>query len=152
MITHAGLEQRQVVLGEGIGLGNDGYQVDASAQAFHDLNVQRLEPAGHGKLASSCVVHGKRNKDKNNLHSRVSGWPDEEQACVDPEVNLALSLGLLLLPHVELMLVVDKVDDGRPRVAVVDIVTESRCVDHGEFNLKRLLFELCLDDLHLQDS
>lgn len=66
-----------------------------------------------------------------------------------PEVNLLLALGLLLLAHVRLMLIVNEVDDGCPRVAVVDIVTEPRGVDDGELRLELLLLELCLDDLNL---
>lgn len=76
-------------------------------------------------------------------------WPDEEQARMDPKVDLALPLGLLFLPHVELMLVIHKVDDGRPRVAIVDVVPETGRVDHGELDLERFLLQLGLDDLHL---
>lgn len=46
--------------------------------------------------------------------SRVSGGPNEVETSVDPEVNLVLTLGLLLLPHIGLMLVVNEVDNWRP--------------------------------------
>jgi hypothetical protein len=48
------------------------------------------------------------------------------------------------------MLVVNEVDDGRPRVSVVDIVTESGSVNYGELDFKLLLLELSLDYLHLR--
>ena len=69
---------------------------------------------------------------------------------MDPEVNLLLTLGLLLLPHIRLMLVVNEVDNRRPRVPVVHVVTESGAVNDGEFSLELLLLELSLDNLDLR--
>ena len=68
---------------------------------------------------------------------------------MDPEVNLLLTLGLLLLPHIRLMLVVNEVDNRRPRVPVVHVVTESGAVNDGEFSLELLLLELSLNNLDL---
>jgi hypothetical protein len=70
---------------------------------------------------------------------------------VDTKVTLLATLGLLLLNHVRLMLVVNEVDDGGPRVAVVDIVTETGGVDYSELDLKLLLLELSLDDLDFRE-
>ena len=75
---------------------------------------------------------------------------DEVQARMDTEVDLVLALRLLLLAHVRLVLVVDEVDDGRPRVAVVDVVAEAGRVDHGQLRLELLLLELGLDDLDVR--
>lgn len=77
-------------------------------------------------------------------------WPDEEQACVDSEINFALPLGLLLLSHVKFVLVIDKVNDWGPRVPVVNIIAKARRVDNRELNLEGLLLKLCLDDLDLK--
>ena len=82
-------------------------------------------------------------------YSRVASRTDEVEAGVDAEVDLLLALGLLLLAHVRLVLVVNEVDDGSPRVTVVDVVAEARGVDDGELRLELLLLELGLDDLHL---
>jgi len=49
------------------------------------------------------------------------------------------------------MLVVNEVDDGQPRITVVDVVTESRCVNHGELNLELLLLKLGLDDIDFSE-
>lgn len=65
------------------------------------------------------------------------------------EVNLVLPLGLLLLAHIRLMLIVNEVDDGRPGVAIVDVVAETWGIDDGELRLELLLFKLGLDDLDL---
>ncbi len=79
----------------------------------------------------------------------MTGGANEVQASVNAKVTLLAALGLLFLNHVRLMLIVNEVDDGRPRVPVVDIVTKAGGVDDGEFDLKLLLFELGLDDLDL---
>ena len=50
---------------------------------------------------------------------------------MNSKVRLVGPQRLLLLSHICLMLVVDEVDDGRPRVAVVDIVTEAGGVNDG---------------------
>ena len=47
------------------------------------------------------------------------------------------------------MLVVNEVDDGAPRITVVDIVTKTGGVDHGEFDLELLLLKFSLDDIDL---
>jgi hypothetical protein len=70
---------------------------------------------------------------------------------MNSQVTLFGPLGLLFLTHVCLMLVVNEVDDGQPRITVVDVVTESRCVNHGELNLKLLLLKLGLDDIDFSE-
>lgn len=97
------LELCEVVRCEGVSLGDDGDQVDASAELLHDFNVQRLEA--------------------------VAGRANEVQAGVHTEINLLGSARLLLLKHVALMLVVEELDDRLPRVAVVHVVAETRSVN-----------------------
>jgi hypothetical protein len=104
--SYALLELEQICGAERIGLGDNGNQIDASAQLLHNLNVERLQG--------------------------VPGGADEVKAGVDTEVDLVGAARLLFLQHVRLMLVVEKLDDGLPRVAVVDIVTEARGVDDGK--------------------
>src|SRR5690348_12960838 len=79
----------------------------------------------------------------------MASGSDEEQARVNAQVALLEPFRLLLLPHVNLMLVIDKVDDGGPRVAVVDIVAESGGVNHGQLDFERLFFQFGFDDFHL---
>ena len=96
----------------------------------------------------------------------MAGGADEVQAGVNTEIDLIRAARLLLLQHVRLVLVVEELDDGLPRVAVVDVVTETRGVDNskadwgvlvggdGQSNgalptLEELLLELGLGDLNL---
>ena len=88
---------------------------------------------------------------KSQKNVRMTRRPDEIQASVNTKITLLAALGLLLLDHVRLMLVVNEVDDGRPRVAVVDVVTKTRGVNHGELDLKLFLLELSLDDLDFRE-
>jgi len=64
----------------------------------------------------------------------VASWADEVQASMDTEVNLVLAVRLLLLKHVGLMLVVKELNDGLPRVTVVDVVAKARSVNHSQAN------------------
>lgn len=82
------LKPSQICRTQGICFSNYRDQIDAGAKALHDLNVKRLE--------------------------RVSGWPDEVQTSMDTEVNFVYPAGLLLLQHVRLMLVVEKLDNWHP--------------------------------------
>jgi len=41
--TNALLEDKQVIWGEGVSLCNNRNQVDTSAEALHDFNIQRLQ-------------------------------------------------------------------------------------------------------------
>jgi len=81
----------------------------------------------------------------------VSSGPDEVEASVNTKVNLLIALGLLLLTHICFVLVVNEIDDGRPRIAVVDIIAKARCVDDGKLDLELLFFELSLDDFNLSE-
>lgn len=93
------LEARQISRAECIRLGDHGDQVDSGAQSLHHLDIKRLQG--------------------------VASWADEVQTCVDPQINLVHTAWLLLLQHVRLMLVVQKLDNRHPGVAVVDIVAKA---------------------------
>ena len=80
---------------------------------------------------------------------RVTSGANEVQASVNPKVNLIVSLRLLLLSHINLMLVINEIDNGCPRVAVVHVVAEAWGINHGEFDFERLLLEFSLDDVDL---
>lgn len=105
-VSYPLLEPRQISRAQRISLGNDGNQVDPRAEPLHHLNVEGLE--------------------------RVARRADEVQAGMDPEIDLVLATRLLLLEHVRLMLVVEELDDGHPRVPVVDVVAEPRRVNNGQ--------------------
>ena len=67
----------------------------------------------------------------------MTGRADEVQAGMDSKVNLVLSARLLLLQHVGLMLIIQKLDDRHPRIAVVDVVAEARGIDNGQSDWAR---------------
>jgi hypothetical protein len=48
----------EVVLGQGVGLGNDGNQVDTSSETLHNFNVERFE-----SMTRDLRVSGKEEKD-----------------------------------------------------------------------------------------
>jgi hypothetical protein len=95
----------------------------------------------------------------------VARGADEVQAGVDAEVDLVGTARLLFLQHVRLVLVVEELDYGLPRVAVVDIVAEAGGVNDGQADcggecwsqllgpalhtLEELLLELGLGDFDL---
>jgi hypothetical protein len=106
--SDAGLEARQVGRGQGVSFGDNGNEVDTRAEALHDFDIERLQGVASGS--------------------------NEVEAGVYTEVDFVSTAGLLLLQHVGLVLVVKELDDGHPRVAVVDIVAKAWGVDHGETN------------------
>ena len=94
---------------------------------------------------------GERRGETNawKWHRRVTGWTDKVEASMHSEVRLVGPQGLLLLSHIRLMLVIDEVNDGGPRVAVVDIVTKAGSVNNRQLDFELLLFQLRLNDFDL---
>ncbi len=82
----------------------------------------------------------------------MSGRSNKEETSVNTEIRFLAALGLLFLSHVNLVLVINKIDNGRPGVTVVDVVTETRRVDDRELDLERLFFQFCLDNIDLYDG
>jgi len=62
----------------------------------------------------------------------VTSRPDKVKASMNTKVNLVGTAGLLLLEHVRFMLVVQELNDWHPRITVVDIISETGCVDDSE--------------------
>lgn len=164
--AHLLLERSEIFGGEGVGLGDDGDEVDAGSETLHDLNVERLEAVERVRRVERQLANSRKSEEAG---SRVSGRPDEIQASVYTHVELLSALRLLLLAHERLVLIVlvakgqissasanaprpqntthDEVDDGSPAVPVVHVVSESGRVDDGELDLELLLLELGLDDV-----
>lgn len=79
----------------------------------------------------------------------MASGTNEVKASVHSEVNLVLSLRLLLLKHIALVLIVQELDDWLPAVTVVHVVTEPRSINDSQADLEELLFQLSLGDLDL---
>jgi hypothetical protein len=62
----------------------------------------------------------------------MTNRPDEVQASVDLKVTLLTVLQLLLLNHICLMLVINKVDNRQPGIMVIDIVSKARSVNNSK--------------------
>lgn len=69
---------------------------------------------------------------KRKVDSRVSRRSNEVQASVNPEIDLLLSLRLLLLSHVHLVLIVHELDDGSPAVEARQRNEETERKEHCE--------------------
>ena len=67
------------------------------------------------------------------------------------EVGLVPALGLLLLTHVGFMLVVNELDNGQPRVPVVDVFANAGGIIDGEFDLELAFLRLGLDNFDLSE-
>ena len=102
------LELGQVSGAQSVRFCNDRDKVDPGAESFHHLNVEGLEV--------------------------VTSGPDEIKTGVDTEVNLILSARLLLLEHVGFMLVIEKLNNGHPRVPVVDVVPKAGGINDSKTN------------------
>jgi hypothetical protein len=96
---------------KGIGLGDDGDQVDAGAQTLHHFDIEGFQG--------------------------VAGGADEVQAGMHTHVNFIRAAGLLLLQHVRLMLVIEELNDGLPGVTVVDIVSEAGGINDSQADYMR---------------
>ena len=68
------------------------------------------------------------------MYARVTCGTYEVEASMDTQIRLFVPLGLLLLTHVRFVLIVNKLDNWEPRVAVVNVVSEARCVNNGQAN------------------
>jgi hypothetical protein len=49
------------------------------------------------------------------------------------------------------VLIINKLDNYKPRVAVVNVVSEARGVDAGELDLELAFFKLNLNDFHSRE-
>lgn len=120
-MTYSGLEAGNLLIGEGVRLGNDGNQVHLGVKTAHDLNVKRLEGVASGL--------------------------DEEDASVDSVVNNVHAVDLVLGIEVSVEALLNVVGDGAPRLVVVDKVTESGGVDNSQAKADAGLLNVGADGL-----
>jgi hypothetical protein len=121
MNTYSLLELSNLLVGQSISLGNDRDQVDLGVQAAHDLNVEGLE----GVASGLDKVNASVNTVVNNVHA----------------VDLVLSL------EVGIEALLNVLDNGSPRVIVVDKISEARSVDDGQAETDSVLLNVGADGL-----
>ena len=121
-MTYSLLELRNLLVRQGIGLGDHRDQVDLGVQPAHDLNVQRLEG--------------------------VAGGLDEVDTGVDTVVNNVRTVDLVFSLQVGIVSLLNVLYDRAPRIVVVHEITESRGVNHGQAKANAVLFNICADRLN----
>jgi len=116
LLLDALLEGLALLEGQGVGLGDDGHDVDHVRQLLEHDNVDGLE--------------------------RVARRLNEEEAAVDARVlDVALALGRELLAQVRRVLILDVLDDGVPAAVIVDQVAVAGGVDNVEAQAHAVLLD-----------
>lgn len=110
------LESLALLGGQGIGLGNDGNDVDNIRQLLQDDNINGLQGVSRGL--------------------------DEEQTAVNTSVlDVAITLGSQLLAQVGRVLILDVFDNGVPASVVVDEISVSRGIDNVHLEADAVLLD-----------
>jgi hypothetical protein len=110
------LELLTLLYCQGIGLGNDGHNIDDVRELLQHNNVNRLQ--------------------------RVSGGLDEEQAAVDTGIlDITFALRCEFLPQVRGVLILDVLDDGVPAAVIVDQITIAGGIDNVESQTDAILLD-----------
>lgn len=120
--AYSGLESGDLLVGEGVGLGNDRDQVDLGVQALHDLDIQRLQ--------------------------RVASRLDEENAGMNAVVDNVHAVNLVLRIKVGIEALFDVVDDRAPRLVIVDEVAKAGGVNHRQPQTHASLLDISADGLN----
>lgn len=124
LLLDALLELLTLLNGQGVGLGNDGNDVDNVGKLLQNDNVDGLEGVARGL--------------------------NEEETAVDAGVlDVALSLCSELLAQVRGVLILDVLDDGIPAAVVVDKVAVARGIDNVESQSNAVLLDNVRDGLDL---
>lgn len=124
LLLDALLELLALLRGQGIGLGNDGHDIDHVRKLLQDDNINGLEG--------------------------VTGGLDEEKARVDAGIlDVSLSLRGEFLPQVRRVLILDVLDNGVPAAVIVDQVAVARGVDDVESQTNAVLLDNVGDRLDL---
>jgi hypothetical protein len=114
--TYSLLEQSNLLVGQGIGLGDHRDQVDLGVEAAHDLDIQRLE----------------------GVASRL----DEVDTGVDAVVDNVAAVNLVLSLKVGVETLLNVLDNRAPRVVVVDKVTEARGINDAQAETDTVLLNV----------
>lgn len=121
--TYASFEAVDFLVGKSIRLGNHRDQVDLGVKTSHDLNIQRLQ--------------------------RMTSGLNKEDASMNAVVDNVHSVDLVLSIEVCIVSTLDVVNNGTPRLIIVDKITKSRCVDHGQAETNTSLLDVGADGLDL---
>lgn len=115
------LEVRDLVIGQGVSLGNDGDQVNLAVQLLHDFNVKRLEGMSSGL--------------------------DEVNAGVDAVIHDVHPVDLVLGVEIGIESLFNILDDRVPGLVVIDEVTKTRGVNNGQTEANTVFLNISADGL-----
>jgi hypothetical protein len=104
--TYSGLEARNLLIGQGISLGNDWDQVDLGMKTTHDFDVKRLQG--------------------------MTGWLDEVHTGVDSVVNDVHTVDFVLGVEVGIEALLNVVHNWSPGLIVVDEITETWGINNSQ--------------------
>jgi hypothetical protein len=119
--TYPLLEHGNLFVGQGVGLGDNGDEIDFGMESSHNLNIQGLE--------------------------RVTGGLDEVHASVDAVIDNVHAINLVLRIEIRNEASLDVIHDGAPRLVIVDKVTETRGVDDSQAQTNTVLLDISGDGL-----
>lgn len=120
--TDALLESKNLLVRECVCLCNHRNQVDLGVQSAHDLDVQRLQGV-------TCGL-------------------DKVDASVDAVVNNVHAVDLVLGVQICVKTLLNVLDNGAPRLGVVDKVSKARGVDDRQSQADSILFNVGTDGLN----
>lgn len=112
LLLDALLERLTLFEGEGVGLGNNGNNVDDIGQLLQDNDIDGLE-AMRGQWVSPKELQ--ESQGMCGANSRMAGGLDEEQAAVNTSIlDVTLTLSGEFLAEVCRVLILDVLDNGVP--------------------------------------
>ena len=118
-VSYSLLEQSNLLIGEGVCLGNDRDQVDLGVQPAHNLNVQRFQG--------------------------VTGGLDEVDTGVDTVVNDVGTVDLIFGLQISIVSLLNVLNNRAPRIIVVHKVTKARGVDDSQTQANTVLLNVGTD-------
>jgi hypothetical protein len=114
LLLNALLEGLALLKGQGVGLGDNGDDVDDVGELLENDDIDGLETEFRENQLAQSILAG-RHKFAEKRNSRMAGGLDEEQAAVDTGIlDITLTLRGKLLAEVCRVLVLDVLDNGVP--------------------------------------
>lgn len=121
MQTYSLLERDNLLVRQGIRLGDDGNKVDLGMEALHDLDIKGLQ--------------------------RVAGGLNEEHTSMDAVIHNVHAVHFVLGIEVRIKTLLDVVDNGPPRLVIVHKVAEARGINDSQPKANTGLLDICADGL-----
>jgi hypothetical protein len=117
--THPLLELNNLLICQGICLGNNRNQVDLGMEPPHNLDIQRLQG--------------------------VAGWLDKVHAGMNSVVDDVHAIDLVLGVQVGIKALLNVIDNWAPRLVIVDKVAKAGCVNDGQTETDAILLNVGRD-------